>query len=356
MGFSLWGRNKDVDYGVPVIPGTLTPLSPYTSQDSLVQLVAQDALGGLLAQQPVVMTKSIALRIPGVKRAHGIVCAMFARIPFYVMADTTRAVHQPSWLTTTHSGVPVYNAHHGLASDWFFYGWGCLAFNAEMTDKIHVPWGMWSVNPDGTIKLDEAVPVEYRARPIIIGYGENGLLADGADTLKQARAIEAAYQDRLDNPIPLTILGVPRDVWERWTDTEKKFYQTQWVEGRRNGGVALKVAEFPVEMPGQTAVDLYETGRNAVRLDIANHTAMPAGLLEGLKQGGSGGTEMHYSSDVGGAHRSELWDFGLPSRFVAAFEARMSMDDVVAPGLSIRADLTGEFAAPNLNTNPTRED
>lgn len=350
----IFGRNINKAYG----PGAQSTsiLSPWSPQDSLVTFAADDALGGLLKDSPI-MTRAIARRIPGVKRAEGIVCAMFARVPFYVMNDDKRATTQPAWTTTTQSGVPIYNQQHGLATDWFYNGWGCLGFTADMTDRIHVPWGMWSVSPDGSVEIDERVPEAFRARPVVIGYGESGLLTDGADTLHQARKIEAAYQDRLDNPIPLTILGVPREVWERWTDVEKRSYQSQWVEGRRNGGVAMKVAEFPVEMPGQTTVDLYENGRNAVRLDIANHTAMPAGLLEGLKQGGSGGTEMKYSGVAnGGTARNELWDFGLPSRFVAAFEARMSLDDIVAPGLSVRADLTAEFATPNPTTNPTRED
>lgn len=350
----IFGRNIKGAYG----PGSTTVdvLSPYSPQDSLVTLAAEDALGGLLAESPI-MTRAIARRIPGVKRAEGIVCAMFARVPFYVMDNGKRAPQQPAYLSTSNSGVPLYNSHHGLATDWFYNGWGCLGFNAEMTDKMHIPWGMWSVRPDGSIQVDERVPEAFRARPIILGYGENGLLTDGVDTLNQARKIEAAYQDRLDNPIPLTILGVPRETWERWTPDERKSYQSQWVEGRRKGGVALKIAEFPVEMPGQTTVDLYENGRNAVRLDIANHTAMPAGLLEGLRQGGGGGTEMKYTGvSNGGTARSELWDFGLPSRFVAAFEARMSMDDIVPSGLSVRADLTAEFASPNPNTNPTRED
>lgn len=353
----IFGRNINAAYG-PALPLAVT--SPWSPGDSMVTFAVDQLIGDELSKLQLI-TRETALRVPGVKRAHGIACSMFARVPFYVMEGDKRAVQQPKWLTTSASGVSPYHAKFGLASDWFFYGWACLGFTRDLADALHIPFGLWDVDGEtGRVTIDtDKVPARYGARPVVLplGYGENGLLTDGLDTLRQARKIEAAYQDRLDNPIPLTVLGVPREVWERWNDDERKSYQSQWVEGRRNGGVALKIAEFPVEMPGQVAVDLYESGRNAVRLDIANHTAMPAGLLEGLKQGGSGGTEMKYSGvSNGGTARNELWDFGLPSRFVAAFEARMSLDDIVPSGQSIRGDLTAEFATPNPNTNPTSED
>lgn len=354
----IFGRNIKQHYGAQ----TATPMaisSPWAPSDPLMQLVVDDALKGVLTSNGTV-TRDIALRVPGVKRAHGIAVSMFARTPFYVMNNDQRHPLQPSWLINSASGVAPYHRMYGLGSDLFFNGWGCLGFTDDMSDCLHIPNGMWSVNDAGAVVVDDdpRVPPQYRARPVAIplGYGENGLLVDGADTIRQARKIEHAYNDRLDNPIPLTILGIPRDVWEAWSPEERKSYRDQWVAGRQAGGVALKVADFPVEMPGQTTTDLFESGRNAVRLDIANHTAMPAGLIEGLRQGGGGGNEMHYTSEVGGAHRAELWDFGLPSRMVHAFEARMSLDDIVPSGLSIRADLTAEFATPNPTTNPTSED
>lgn len=354
----IFGRNIKQHYGAQ----TATPLaisSPWAPADPLMQLVVDDALKDVLTSNGAV-TRDVALRVPGVDRAHGIAVSMLARTPFYVMNNDERHTLQPAWLTNSASGVAPYHRMYGLGSDLFFNGWGCLGFTADMSDCMHVPYGLWSVNDAGVVIVDDdpRVPERYRARPVAIplGYGENGLLVNGADTIRQARKVENAYNDRLDNPIPLTILGIPRDVWEAWSHEERQYYRDQWVAGRKNGGVAMKVADFPVEMPGQTATDLYESGRNAVRLDIANHTAMPAGLLEGLRQGGGGGTEMHYTSEIGGAHRAELWDFGLPGRMVHAFEARMSLDDIVPSGLSIRADLSAEFAAPNPSINPTSED
>lgn len=342
---------------------TLGISSPWAPQDALVSLALDDMLGGLLSTT-VVITRDVALRIPGVKRAHGEHVGMFAETPFFEMDNDVRSAQQPAWLTNSASGIAPYHRMYGLGSDMFFNGWGCLGFTADMSDCMHIPFGMWDIDDNGYTRVsDDRIPEKYRARPVSIpvGYGENGLLVDGVDTLREARQIEAAYVDRLNNPVPLTVLGIPLDTWQGWTPDERKQYRDQYVEGRKgnNGAVALKVAEFPVEFPdaASNGVDLYESGRNANRLDIANHTSSPAWLLEGVRQGGSGGgTEVRYSGVANGAGREELWDTGLAKKFTLAFEARMSLDDVVPPGRSIRGDRTSRVSIPTPPSNPASED
>lgn len=357
----IFGRNIGKAYGPSSAPVPTTIVSPWSPQDSLVTFAITDALGDVLKSNAP-MTRDLALRVPGVKRAHGVHVTQFAEIPFFQMDGDQRTTDQPRWLYTSETSVSPFHRMYGVGSDLFFNGWACLGFTADLRDCFHIPVGMWRLE-DGVVKLEaqyaDNIPSAYRSRLIAfnLGYGENGLLSDGADTLREARAIETAYMDRLNNPVPLTILGIPRDVYEGWDDTELESYRKQWVDGRRteNGATALKVAEWPVDMPGQAPVDLYETGRNGVRLDIANHTSTPASLLEGSKQGGSG-TDMNYNGVENGATRSDLWDFGLAKRMMLAFEARMSLDDVSAPGLSIRGDRTAAIATPTPPTNPTSED
>jgi hypothetical protein len=288
---------------------------------------------------------------------------MFAENPFFQQDGDQRTAEQPAWLTNSASGVSPYHRMYGLGSDFFFNGWGCLGFTSDMTDCLHIPFGLWSIADDGVIEVNESIPEKYRARPVVIpiGYGENGLLVDGLDTLREARQIEAAYVDRLNNPVPLTVLGIPLETWQGWTPAERGQYRDQYVDGRKanNGAVALKVSEFPIEFPdaASNGVDLYESGRNAVRLDIANHTSSPAWLLEGVRQGGSGGgTEVRYSGVANGGGRDELWDTGLAKKFTLAFEARMSLDDIVPSGLSIRADRGARVSIPTPPSNPASED
>lgn len=342
----------------------LAVASPWAPTDAMTQWTVDQLFKDAVQSSDATITRDIALRVPGVKRAHGVHVRTFASIPFFLMDNAARAAQQPRWLTTSDSGVSPYHRMHGLGSDLFFNGWGCLGFDRNPLDMdadcLHIPYGAWGIDPtDGQVWVNtDIVDERYAAYPIIIpvGYGENGLLVDGADTLREARLIEAAYMDRLENPVPLTMLGIPKETWEQWSPEERQAYRDKWVEGRKKGGVAVKVAEFPVEFPGETSVDLYESGRNAVRLDIANHTGSPASLLEGVSQGGSGGSNITYTGVANGATRNELWDLGNARAFALAFEARMSLDDVCAPGLSIRGDESNMLAVPNPTTNPTSED
>lgn len=352
-------------YGKPA--ATMQITSPWTPQTTLESFTA-DALKGLTvdsAHQP--LSRETALRIPGVKRAHGIICTQFAGIPFFRMASADRDAEQPTWLTTSASGVSPYHRSYGAASDWFLYGWACFGFTAHPAttpdaDCLHIPMGLWKLDENGDVHCDsDLVADEFKTYLVAVplGLGENGLLIDGKDTLNQARKIEEAYLNRLDNPIPLTVLRLTNDLYFGYDKKQRAEIRDEWNDGRRKNSTALVPEGMTVDLPGATVgTDLYETGRNAVRLDIANHASLPASVLEGVRQGGSGGgTEMRYQG-VGenGAARSELWDYGVAKRMLLAFEARMSLDDIVPSGTSIRGDLSNMFATPDPTTNPTSED
>lgn len=347
---------------------TIGITSPWTPQDTL-QSFAADALKGVLGDgKDRQITSEIALRIPGVNRAHGVVCTALAEIPFFQMEGESKTPEQPSWLTTSDSGISPYHRMYGAASDWFFHAWACFGFTAKPAedpdaDCIHIPFGLWKMDDDGILHCEsDLVDDKYKAYLVAVplGYGQNGLLVDGKDTLNQARKIEEAYLNRLDNPIPLTVLRLRDDLYFSYTEEQRAKVRDEWNEGRRKNATGLLPKEaMGVDLPGAAVeTNLYESGRNAVRLDIANHTALPASVIEGVRQGGSGGgTEMRYQG-VGenGATRSELWDYGLAKRMLLAFQGRMSLDDIVPSGKSIRGDLANKFATPDPTTTPTSED
>ncbi|WP_460776022.1 hypothetical protein [Microbacterium sp. GXF7504] len=354
----IFSKRIDRHYGAAPSVALASPWAPDT--DALQSWAIDDALRGALSEHSELMTRDLALRIPAVKRAHALHVGQFARIPLVQMNDATPTPEQPKWLTNSASGVSPYHRMYGVGSDLFFYGWALLGFTKDRTDCMHVPWGMWEVDEDLRITIDAQIDTKYHATPVAIpaGYGDNGILIDGIDTLREARAIERAYMDRLDNPVPLTILSVDQAVWETWSSTERDEFRKKWIANRSaaGGATAMKPDSITVEMPGQIAVDLYESGRNAVRLDIANHTSTPASLLEGTRQAGGGGTEIRYSGVQNGANRSELWDYGKARDFLHAVEARLSLDDVCDPGLSIRGDISNFVTVPTPPMNPTSED
>ena len=336
-------------------------VSPWSPAGTLQTWAVDDALKGLIGEHAAPITRDAALRIPGIKRAHGIACTQFAAIPKFQMDNDARTEEQPAWLTTSESGVSPYHRDFGAASDWFFNGWACYGFTEDYTDALHIPFGMWELDEDGyAVVTTDLVPDRYKANPVAIplGYGENGILHDGADTIRQAQKIESAYRNRLDNPIALTVLSLDDNTYWGYTKEQRGDIRDEWNEGRSKNSTALKPASMGVDFPGAgMPTDLYESGRNAVRLDVANHTSLPASIIEGVKQGGSGGgTEMKYQGVGNGGERSDLWEYGQAKRMLHAFEARTSLDDISPSGLSIRGDLSNMFATPNPTSNPTSED
>ena len=346
MGF--WSNLLGVG---PVTTGILSPWSP---SDTLMTFAATELLGEMSSSGAV--TREIALRVPGVKRAHGIHCATVAGLSWYQYDDTVRLADQPHWLTNSDSGVAPYHRMFGLVSDLFMNGWGCLSFTDDQSDCLHIPYGLWKIDPNtGTVEVDKSIPAEYRARPVAIplGFGENGILVDGIDSIRAARNIERAWNERVENPAPATDLHITDPAYNEISKKEKRKIVDEWNENRRRAGGQTAVTQSFLEVKalGQTSADLFEKGRNAIRLDLANHSAVPASIIEGAKDGG--GTDINYSNDA--TSRNQLYDFGT-SRFVRAIEARLSLDDVCPPGQSIRADLSNLMAVPTPSMNQTSED
>jgi hypothetical protein len=340
---------KNILVGAPALPALQSPWAP---TDSLVTFTATELYGALADSGAV--SRDIALRVPGIKRAHGIHCGIVAGLKWQEMDNDTPAATQPNWLTTSASGVSPRARMFGIVSDLFMNGWACLSFTEDRTDALHIPYGLWKVEA-GEVVVDGNVEAAYRAKPILIplGYGENGILVDGVDSVRSARLIERIWNERIENPAPATNLHISDPAYDQMTAAEKIKIVDEWNANRRRAGGQTAVTQsfLDVQGLGETSADLFEKGRNASRLDLANHCAVPASIIEGAKDGGGG--DINYSNETGA--RNELWDFGT-SKFANAIEARLSLDDVCAPGRSIRADLSGLMAVPTQNMTATSQD
>ncbi len=339
----------------------LTWMSP---QNTLQTFGVPDDLAKVLKDSATsVADFRTAMRIPAFKRAHDVHCGVLARMPWVQYDNETRLDEQPSWLTTSASGVAPRHLRWGVASDSYAYGSALVgfkldAFGQQPIDALHIPFGMWELDSDNNIKVSTAIPAEYRQRVVWmpLGYGSNGMLVDAADTITDALDIAAAYRDRIKNPIAQTTLTLDSDRWDGYDWEEREELRQFWVDGRKaeNGATAMKPAWIEVDYSGQLPTDLFESGRNANRLDMANHAGLPASIVEGAKQGGGSG-DMHYSTEAGGAARNELWDYGL-QKYADAWEARLSLDDVCPSGQSIRVDASRFLTVPQPTAPQTSED
>lgn len=357
MGF--W-RNLFLGPAV-TLPPLLTWMSP---QDSVQTIFIPDDLKAALGDAGATLDHAAAMRIPAYKRAHDVTCGVLARMPWVQYeAGGKRIAEQPAWLTTTKSGVSPRHLRWGVASDQFAHGAAAIGFQLDdrgeqPVDALHIPVGMWQITPDNKIRVSTAIEPQYRERVVVIplGYGSSGMLVDAFDTINDAREIAAAYRDRIANPIPQTDLELVGERWDMWTKEEREEFRTLWIEGRKaeNGSTAMRPDWVKPNYSGDVPADLFESGRNANRLDMANHAGLPASIVEGAKQGGGGG-DMHYSTEAGGAARNELWDYGL-DKYASSVEGRLSLDDVCPSGQYIRVDASAFLVTPNPTTPQASED
>lgn len=353
----IFGRNIERTYGSRAALPLVTPFSP---QDHLVEVVVNDLYPE--HETPKTVTRDTALRIPAVKRAHDIHCSVLARLPWRQYDGDAEVKEQPEWLVNSATATGPRQLRWGVASDLFIGGWAAIGFAmyepGRPADALHIPLGMWAVNADGTVSADEdKVPARYRDLIVAIplGYGSNGMLTDARDSLIAARSIEAAYRDRVDNPIPATDIELSKEYWAAWGPEEREKFRQKYIANRKaeNGAVSLRPEYAKPNYSGAIQTELFESARNGVRLDIANHAGIPASLLEGSRQGG--GTDIKYSGVNNGADRNELWDFGL-DKYASAIDDRLSLDDVCPSGESIRVDASRYLTAPMPTTPQTSED
>jgi hypothetical protein len=119
--------------------------------------------------------------------------------------------------------------------------------------------------------------------------------------------------------------------------TELEKVVTNYIETRQKFSVSTTPSYIDVKERGVAgSLDLFESAKNSLRLELAMHGGVPASFVEGGKEGGANG-EMTYQG-VGGP-TSELWTFGS-SEYAHAIAAALSGDDVVGEGSEVRADLS----------------
>lgn len=330
--------------------GTPAAATPWSPQDSLLTALE----GELFGVDDTIVTRTIAQRVPGLKRAAQIHCDIVSAMPLHQYKDGVKNATQPRWLSNSASGIAPLIRTKGLVADLFWEGFallGCRLDGEQIDDAIHIPRHLWGVGADQKIEVNDAISREYTQRLILIPLGANGVMADGVDSIRQARALELARRNRLNAPPASTEIHLTDARFDEMTAKEKEKLAQNYADTRRKHSVSVTPSYAEVKEHGSEAVDLFDSATNGLRLDLANHASVPASIIEGAKGGGGG--DMNYSGK--GDERSELYDLGS-RQFAEAIAARLSMDDVCPEGEYIAFDKSEMFAVPMPTTAPNLED
>lgn len=296
------------------------------------------------------VNREAALQIPAIKKARNTIAGILMKLELCEFEGTTK-IDQP-WLYRSETGISPQHRTVQIFDDLFFYDWCALAvkrnpWTEQIIDAIRVPIERWSVDSDGSVRVDYK-PASNREVVLIPGIGDGGVLGS-APTIRGALALERAWLGRAQNPIPLIELHQITDA--TLDDDEIDEMVSDWSSARTSptGAVGFTSQDVEVRVHGTVSTDLFEQGRNAVVLDAARITGVPASILEGSQSTAT----LTYSTTEG--KRNEFDDYTLP-QYMTPMEARLSMDDVSRPGRVIRFDLSSRqaTAAPAL-TPPLKD-
>lgn len=324
-------------------------VSPWSDTSTLLPaLVAEDLLG---LNAPELVTRSMALKVPAIAKGRAILHAIISRAPLRAYRADTLLPSQPTWLTRTDSGISPEMRVRLILDDLLFNDASLLAvkrgFDGMILDAVPVPFNEWKVNPDGQIEIrGSLVPAD---QVIYIPGPGPGLLEMAAEHIIAARSVERAWASRVRNPFPAMILKETDD--NGLTEKEAKAYVSAVRQARRDPDNAVAFLPYDIEISAHQSdqTDLFESGRNALRLDFANFMNIPAAMLDGSVSTAS----LTYSTQEG--RRNELFDYTL-SYWAGPIEEALSLDNAVPRGQRVRFDFADYLTPTPAPTGPITED
>lgn len=308
--------------------------SPW-SEGQLNKIVWSDIFGADYAP----ISRAEAMTIPAMSKARQLICATIAKLPLKaaIGADLLEDKKQPRWTYRTDGLVSPFLRMIWTVDDLLFYGqslWqvdrGADGFPIRAE---RVPYEWWKVTAQGAITIHD---VPQNANDVIYFPGSvEGIIDKDASSLRSAQAIASAVESRSKTPIPVMEIHATQPEDQPTPDEAKALVKAYNSARRDPDGVTVYTPATVQLIPHGDRSDsgFMVEGRNAVRLDIANLSGVPAALLDGSVSTAS----LTYSTQEG--RRNEFVDYGL-SIWMESIAGRLSLDDVVPSGQRITFDQT----------------
>ena len=329
-----------------VDPSALPIASPWSSSH-LQRLVVEDVFGSELP----INTRAAAMRLDPVARGRNLLVTAGSGLPLRELDETGPVTEQPAWLSRVDGGASPEHRMAWTIDDLIFYGWSCWTKVAgeggARVPGARVNMGDWSINADNRVEIHGVVQSDDQV--LLIPGLHEGILSYGVDVLEDARSLSRIVRQRLNNPVPQLELhqtgGTPL------TRPEIEQLVADWTKARlsANGGVGFTNEHIEVKEHGAGGEQLMIEARNASAVSLARIIGVHAGLLDATTPKSS----LNYETATG--RNGEFVDFDLPL-YLTPIQARLSLDDVCAPGRRVRFDTTDLVSLAPSPTGPTTGD
>lgn len=331
-------------------PSTFPIATPWGEAD-LNRLIVEDIYG---TDAPEPNSRSAAMRIPAVARARNLLVATGSRVPLHAFdADTQLEDLDFPWLFRTGTATTPLHRIAWTIDDLIFYGWSLWEKNAlgdggfpGAMDRVNR--AAWTITPDNEITIN-GIPKKPDQVVLIPGLHE-GILSYGVDAIRDTRRLYEVVRDRVENPIPA--IDLHQVEGDDLTDAQRRTLLSDWRTARRSrGGAGVGFTNKAIEAKalGTGGSELLIEARNAAALDLARVVGVAASRIDSTVTKAS----LNYETTTG--RNQELVDFDL-ALYLLPIAARLSMDDVVPPGIRTAHDFTDLVGLTPSLTGPPAED
>jgi hypothetical protein len=290
------------------------------------------------------MTREIAMSLPAVYRARAILLSLIPDKPLKNWYGAELVNPQATFLYRTPGIVSPWQRMANTIDDLIFYPYSLWLTERgavrngrkDILNAVHCPYSSWQINELGQVEIldaDNHWQVASEDEVILFPGPSEGLLAYARRTLQGAAALDAAWVSRAQNPAPITELHLTDDI--ALDDDETIATRDAWVAARRsaNGAVAVTPSNVQVIDHGAADAPLLIEGRNASRLDIAAFFNLPGAILDASQAQST----LTYVTEQN--TRASVYDLSIPY-WIRPIEGRLSQDDIVARGQSVRFDFS----------------
>lgn len=313
-------------------PSMLPFASPWSAND-LQRMIWKDIFG---AEMPIT-TRGAAMRLSPVSGIRHKIVAVGAPLPLVAKTGDTPLADQPAWIWAALDGTSPQHTMVWTLDDLYFHGW-CLWWrrNDPVTGfplaRGRIPFSDWEFNQDGGIDVNG---ITQKAADLILipGFHE-GILNFGEDVLSDAQFMHKVVRSRLLNPVPG--LDLHQVSGADLTETEIDAVLARWITARQGGNAGVSFTSKHIEareMGKDSDMQLLIEGRNAVAVEVARMSGLPAGVIDATTPKAS----LNYETKTG--RNEELVD-NVAALYLEPVAARLSMDDVTPPGVRVDFDRT----------------
>jgi HK97 family phage portal protein len=289
-------------------------------------------------------TRALAMSVPSVARARGIICGTVGSLPLTTFnritgeyVDPHRVINQPDprvagfviycWLA---EDIWLYGAGYGQVLEMYSAtdGGRVRAWTRVSPDRVTVDTDFLNTTINGYKVDGKSVPMQGVGSIIRFDGADEGFLHRSGKTVAAAVYLENAALNYAKEPAPSMVL---KSNGTNLTAERISSLLSAWKSARQSRSTAFLNADVDLKEFGfdPKSLQLAE-GRQYVALELARACGIPAYFLSAET------TSMTYSNAV--HERRSLVDFSLRP-ILKAIEERLSLPDFVPNPVMVRFDL-----------------